>query len=243
MSSLSSQKQQHRDEIRQRLAVYGQEHILRFSDVLSDDVFQKLAEDVAEVDFDQLSQIVELSLAPASTTAPAPPVPLPSSSMFKTSQLTADKRSELFAAGLQHIAASSVALIILAGGQGTRLGSEDPKGCYNIGLPSQHSLFQLQIARTLKLSALAGGGCVPIYIMTSPMTHSATIKFFESNDFFGCSRCDTRSDKLILKSDDSDCRAAINFFQQGIFKSARTWLLFAVAAAASAAAASAAAAV
>lgn len=188
MSSLSLQLQLQRDILRQRLAAHGQEHLLRFADVLDDASFTKLAEDISEVDFEQLSQIVALSLAPASSAQPSEPVPLPSASMLLSGDLSPGERSALFAVGLQHIAQSHVALIILAGGQGTRLGTEDPKGCYDIGLPSHSSLFQLQVARTLKLSALAGSGCVPVYIMTSPMTHAATVKFFEDNAFFGCDR-------------------------------------------------------
>ena len=80
-------------------------------------------------------------------------------------------------------------LFCLMFAQGTRLGTKDPKGCYDIGLPSHASLFQLQIARTIKLSALAGSGCVPVYIMTSPMTHAPTVKFFEDNAYFGGDRC------------------------------------------------------
>ena len=188
MSNLSPPLQQRRDALAQRLATHGQQHILRFADALDDREFQKLAEDIEEIDFEQLSQIVALSLAPASTSAPAQPVPLPSASMFKSRDLAPDTRSQLFTSGLHHIAASRVALIILAGGQGTRLGTDDPKGCYDIGLPSHSSLFHLQVARTLKLSALAGGGCIPVYIMTSPMTHAPTLKFFEDNAYFGCDR-------------------------------------------------------
>ncbi len=172
----------------QRLTIHGQEHLLRFEHVLDDESARKLAEDVEEIDFEQLSKIVALSLAPAASAAPSHPLPLPSSSMLRARDLTPNQRSELFASGLEHISKSRVALIILAGGQGTRLGTEDPKGCYDIGLPSRSSLFQLQIERTLKLSSLAGGGSLPVYIMTSPMTHVPTVKFFEANHYFGCER-------------------------------------------------------
>ena len=200
MGKLSPQLQLQRDALAQRLSLHGQQHLLRFADNLTDGEFTKLAEDIAEVDFEQLQKIVSLSLAPASSDAPAQPVPLPATSMFRTRDLSPDTRSRLFSSGLQHIAASRVALIILAGGQGTRLGTEDPKGCYDIGLPSRFSLFQLQVARTLKLTALAGGGSIPIYIMTSPMTHAPTLNFFEQNAYFGCDRCEGSAGAPFMQS-------------------------------------------
>ncbi|XP_057970802.1 UDP-N-acetylglucosamine diphosphorylase 1 isoform X2 [Malania oleifera] len=90
--------------------------------------------------------------------------------------------------------------------QGTRLGSSDPKGCFNIGLPSGKSLFQLQAEKILCLQRLASqsgnegsAGSVPIhwYIMTSPFTDDATRKFFENHKYFG------------LEADQ------VTFFQQG----------------------------
>ncbi|TNV79192.1 hypothetical protein FGO68_gene5121 [Halteria grandinella] len=81
----------------------------------------------------------------------------------------------------------SVAVVVLAGGQGTRLGSDRPKGEYNIGLPSGKSIFQILTERYIKAQQLAGGAVqkCKLLIMTSELNHKQTIQFYEENHFFG----------------------------------------------------------
>jgi len=90
--------------------------------------------------------------------------------------------------GLKAISKGELAVVTLAGGQGTRLGSIAPKGCYDIGLPSRRSLFELQALKIRKLGLLASGSEAksPLWmIMTSSATDAATRQFFELNNFFG----------------------------------------------------------
>ncbi|KAJ9534355.1 hypothetical protein QJQ45_016058, partial [Haematococcus lacustris] len=129
------------------------------------------------------------------------------------------ERAAWLQAGMQLLAQGKVAVLLLAGGQGTRLGSSLPKGCYDIGLPSHKSLFQLQAERLLRLQQLvaeqqlqqpqqprqdqqAAGRpvaprSIPWLIMTSPFTHQDTLKHFEEHAFFGLQPCQ------------------VSFFQQG----------------------------
>lgn len=100
--------------------------------------------------------------------------------------------------GLKAIADNSVAVLLLAGGQGTRLGSSLPKGMYDIGLPSGSSLFSLQAGRIAKLARLAESkygkqeGSVRIrwYVMTSGPTRPETEKFFREQGYFGLNEKD-----------------------------------------------------
>jgi UDP-N-acetylglucosamine/UDP-N-acetylgalactosamine diphosphorylase len=83
--------------------------------------------------------------------------------------------------GLDLIAQGKVAALLMAGGQGTRLGSSEPKGCYDIHLLSHKSLFQLQAERLARLRQIAADHAklnldqvhVKWYIMVSPHTHAS----------------------------------------------------------------------
>lgn len=85
--------------------------------------------------------------------------------------------------GREAIARGEVAVVTLAGGQGTRLGSSGPKGCFDLGLPSGSTPFRLQAERILCL-----GNSIPWLIMTSEATHSMTEAYFQQHDYFGLNR-------------------------------------------------------
>ena len=133
--------------------------------------------------------------------------PIPQSSVKKLTTSTAEHK-ECHTIGMKTISEGKLAVVTLAGGQGTRLGTTQPKGCYCIGNPSKKSLFQIQAERIRKVSQLATNGKTPStiawYIMTSTATSKQTVDFFKKNNFFGLSPTD------------------VVFFNQGSFPSVDT---------------------
>lgn len=97
------------------------------------------------------------------------------------------KASDYRKTGLEAIKATKVGAILLAGGQGTRLGFDKAKGMFNFGETKQKYIFQQLIENLCKVVDEAGAW-VPLYIMTSEKNDADTRAFFEEHDFFGYHR-------------------------------------------------------
>ncbi len=99
----------------------------------------------------------------------------------------AKRAAELEPAGERAYRAGKVAVLMVAGGQGTRLGVSGPKGCFTVGPHSHKSIYQLQAEKVLSLSRRVGHA-VPFLVMTSPMTDAETRDFFAAHGSFGLAR-------------------------------------------------------
>ena len=170
-------------EARGRLGQYGQDGLLACYEKLDDAGKERLLKDVEEIDLELMAELFaktakhqEGGEVLASELAPLRPV--------DSSKLTDGERKRLENLGLGAIAAGKMAVLTMAGGQGTRLGHDGPKGTFDIGLPSHKSLFELHCDKLRAVSERAGN-FVPWYIMTSDINHAATVDFFEKNSFFG----------------------------------------------------------
>ncbi|KAL9680495.1 hypothetical protein QQ045_018374 [Rhodiola kirilowii] len=175
----------------ERFKDYGQEHVFDFWDELSHEERNLLLDDIESLDLARINRIVHCSFK--SHGLPTAAIEqVPENSVATLDGRTKEERERWWKMGLKAISEGKLAVLLLSGGQGTRLGSTDPKGCFDIGLPSRKSLFQLQAERILCIQRLASkstdeGGFVPIhwYIMTSAFTDEAIRKFFESHKYFG----------------------------------------------------------
>ncbi|XP_042101306.1 UDP-N-acetylhexosamine pyrophosphorylase-like protein 1 isoform X1 [Ovis aries] len=182
-------------DLRARLQRASQEHLLRFCAELAPEPRAALLAQLEALEPEALRQHCQRAAA-ACARPPGPPSdlaarlqPLPPERVGSATEGDPQTRRLWEEEGFHQIALNRVAVLLLAGGQGTRLGVTYPKGMYQVGLPSQKTLYQLQAERIRRVEQLAGERygtrcTVPWYIMTSEFTLGPTAKFFKEHDFF-----------------------------------------------------------
>jgi UDP-N-acetylglucosamine/UDP-N-acetylgalactosamine diphosphorylase len=168
-----------------RLEAVGQQHLLRFYDQLGPQSRERLVRQIQGLDLEALPRLVQ-DYVKHKPTAKLPPdlEPAPYYPNDPSSRIRRWDRAGYKAAGEKLLRAGKVAAFTVAGGQGSRLGFEGPKGCYPGGAVSQKPLFTI-FAEGLRAARARFGAPVPWYIMTSPLNHDATVSFFEQNEYLG----------------------------------------------------------
>eukprot|EP01135_Chromosphaera_perkinsii_P001433 Nk52_evm1s169 gene=Nk52_evmTU1s169 len=180
------------DLVEYSLMVAAQQHCLNHYGELSEEERAALLKDICGVDLWKLQMFHRRAMENAEIGGKLSEddiEPVPREKYFSTLDESAENiqlLDEYNEMGLSAVRRGEVAVLLLAGGQGTRLGTKDPKGMFNVGLPSGKSLFQLQAERLLKVQMLAGeGSVIPWYIMVSPSTRHQTKTYLTANKFFG----------------------------------------------------------
>lgn len=159
-----------------KLEKYGQLHVLRYYDELSGYEKEALLSQIMDTDLAVLSQCLRREeLNPRGVITPI--------EVMKLSQIE-ERREEFIRTGLEAIRAGKVGAVMLAGGMGTRLGADVPKGTYNIGLTKEVFIFQRQVENLLDVVHQAGAW-IPLYVMTSDKNHEVTKAFFAEKEYFG----------------------------------------------------------
>lgn len=178
------------DSLRRRLVAVGQEHLLAFHDRLSENQRESLLAQIAGLEIESLPDLVGryVKSKPAFS-LPSDVMPAEYYPFDHASGRRPWDKARYSAIGRDLITAGKVAAFVVAGGQGSRLGYEGPKGCYPAGAVSGRPLFGM-FADQIRATGLRYGRVVPWYIMTSPLNHGATIAFFRENGYFGLAESD-----------------------------------------------------
>ncbi len=187
--------------IQSRLTAINQQHLLHFYDQLSASEQATLLAQLSSLDLEHVPEWVNTYVLHApkpdmgGTIEPAPYYPADPANTTKRWE------SQVYrTVGEQLLHDGKVAAFTVAGGQGTRLGYDGPKGCYPATAISNKPLFQV-FAEGLLAAERRYGKPVPWYIMTSPLNHAATVAFFEEHNYFGLHKSNVR------------------FFEQGVMPS------------------------
>ena len=168
-----------------RLNRHGQGHLLKWWGDLDDGQRARLLSEVEAIDFEQLDRAVADLLKPDASTAPDPDRVGPIE-VCRLPQTDGERvaRRHVAEIGASALATGEVAVVVVAGGSGTRLGFDGPKGTYPIGPVSAASLFQIH-AEKVVARGRRHGRPLPFYVMTSPDNHEATVRFLADHDNFG----------------------------------------------------------
>lgn len=176
--------------LREKLQSIGQAHVLAFYAELPPEKQRALLEQVADLDLDAVPDLVDRYVKHKpephlpDDIRPAPYYPHDPAADFRPWD-EAKYRAE----GERLLREGQVACFTVAGGQGTRLGYDGPKGCYPAGAVTGRPLFRF-FAEGVRKTGEKYGRTPPWYIMTSPLNHGPTVAFFEEHGFFGLRRED-----------------------------------------------------
>ncbi len=132
-----------------RLAEHGQSHLLRFWDELSDEGRRQLSAEIASIDFPLVDGLVS-ALVPNNGGPNVPAGDVQPIEVIRLPQTDGERmvRGRVAGIGSDALAAGEVGVILVAGGSGSRLGFDGPKGTFPIGPVSQASLFQIHCEKT-----------------------------------------------------------------------------------------------
>ena len=166
-------------EIKAILKKYGQEHLLNNFENLDEAHKKELLKEIKGINFELVTSLYDSTKKEKKNTKDEI-TPIDYLDKFKLG----DKYKYYENIGKKAIKEGELAVVTMAGGQGTRLGHNGPKGTYDIGLDSHKSLFEL-LSDGIKEEAKKYGVTIPWFIMTSRENNKATIEFFEKHKYFG----------------------------------------------------------
>lgn len=159
-----------------KLEKYGQLHVLKYYDELTPEEQKELLQQIEDTDMEVLALCSHRN-------EPDERGKITPLAVMQLPEIEANKE-EFTSAGIDAIKAGKVGAVLLAGGMGTRLGSDAPKGVYNIGLTKEVYIFGRLIENLLDVVRLTDTW-IHLFIMTSDKNHETTTRFFEEKKYFG----------------------------------------------------------
>lgn len=176
--------------LQEKFEAAGQGHVFAHWGDLDSAAQERLAAQAAEIDLEETARLYEslvkgdgLAGVSLEGLAPAPYEALPSNGG------DAEKWATMKAAGEEALRAGKVAAFVVAGGQGTRLGYDGPKGTFPVTPLREKTLFQV-FAEKIRAAQNRYGATIPWFIMTSHANHEATVTAFQENGFYGLKAAD-----------------------------------------------------
>jgi len=173
------------ENLKTKLQSISQNQLMVFIDDLSPEQKESLLRQIEDLDFQKIPGWVEKYVKnDGSMKIPDHFDPAPSYPAHPKTAAQVQKYAKAAALGEDLIRQGKVAGFVVAGGQGTRLGFDGPKGNYPISPVKNKTLFQI-FAENLLAVANKYETVIPFYIMTSPLNYAATVEIFEAADYFG----------------------------------------------------------
>lgn len=159
-----------------KLEEYGQSHVLQYYDTLTQEEKEKLLTQIEQMDLSVTKYVHHRDELPGrGVITPLKAMEIPE---------IREKEEEYRKIGLKEIREGRVAAVLLAGGMGTRLGSDNPKCMYDIGITQPVFIMQRLVENMMDVVKEAGT-FFPLFIMTSDKNHDATVAFMKEHDDFG----------------------------------------------------------
>lgn len=158
-----------------KLERYSQQHILKYYEELKAEEKELLLQQIDKTDFGILEQARTVT-----STNKGEITPLGAMELSEIDR----RKDEFMQKGISALKEGKVAALLLAGGMGTRLGSKDPKGMYNVGLTKDLYIFECLINNLMDV-VKSCGQMIHLFIMTSEKNNEATVGFLKEKSYFG----------------------------------------------------------
>ena len=166
--------------VKETLKQYGQEHLLLKYDEMDDNGKKELLDQINTIDFDLMKELYEQAKKPIEYNN----VTIEPIEHVDKAKLTVTEKEMYEKKGIEAIKYNKLALVTMAGGQGTRLGHKGPKGTFIFYPEKNKSIFEA-LSDTIKEAWRKYDTVIPWYLMTSRENNDATVQFFEENNYFG----------------------------------------------------------